>query len=200
MDRDGQFVAEWTQVIGKLTDGMPFGIYLATHEGRVWHSGMFDNDHPLTESEWLWNLGGRSGDSRGWSQAEHCTGSSLLEAAAMQVKDYFAGRQLTFDLPLSLRGTPFQVNVWQKLQRVPFGTTCTYGDLAIQINHPKAARAVGGANRQNNLPVLLPCHRITAAGGKLGGFGGRPRLKVRLLAHEAEVLRRRDIAQTSLTA
>jgi O-6-methylguanine DNA methyltransferase len=86
------------------------------------------------------------------------------------------------------------VRVWQQLREIPFGSTCTYGELAATIGHPSAFRAVGGANGHNWLPIFVPCHRVLAVGGKLGGFTGGIGLKKRLLAHEAAVLGSRAAA------
>jgi methylated-DNA-[protein]-cysteine S-methyltransferase len=115
----------------------------------------------------------------------------LLDAAVAQVEDYMAGYQVEFDLPLEFEGTPFQTDVWKALTRVPFGETATYGDIAAAIGRPAAVRAVGQANGCNHLPLIVPCHRIVAAGGKLGGYTGGVRLKKALLAHETAILARR---------
>jgi O-6-methylguanine DNA methyltransferase len=114
----------------------------------------------------------------------------------MQVEDYMAGRQLTFDLPLEYQGTPFQTSVWKALTRIPFGETRTYREVAEMVGNRGAMRAVGQANRRNNLPLIVPCHRVTAAGGKLGGFAGGTEggayLKQALLDHETAILARRN--------
>jgi methylated-DNA-[protein]-cysteine S-methyltransferase len=107
---------------------------------------------------------------------------------ARVLRDYAAGRGLPADaaeIPLDLsRGTAFQQNVWKAMLAIPFGQTRTYGQIAAAVGKPGAARAVGGACHANPLPVLVPCHRVVAAGGKLGGFGGGLELKKRLLALE----------------
>jgi len=112
----------------------------------------------------------------------------VLDAAVAQLADYFAGRRRDFDLPLAPQGTAFQQRVWQALQRIPYGATWTYGELAAAVNsHP---RAVGGACGANPLPIVVPCHRVTAGGGKPGGFSGGAGLatKHRLLALEGVTL------------
>jgi methylated-DNA-[protein]-cysteine S-methyltransferase len=109
----------------------------------------------------------------------------------MQMEDYMAGRQVEFDLPLEFRGTPFQTQVWRALTKIPFGETCSYADVAEMIGKPAAMRAVGQANGRNNLPLVVPCHRVIAAGGGIGGFGGGISLKKALLNHETKVLARR---------
>ncbi len=165
-------------------------MYLAEHEGKLWHASMHDDEHPHTEDEFVWRLGKRLD----WKRVGTRAGSDTLSVAAAQVSDYFAGRRVSFDVPLSLRGTPFQVRVWEKLMEIPFGVTRSYGEIAELIKHPAACRAVGSANGRNNLPVFVPCHRVLAAGGKLGGFTGGIGLKKRLLEHEASVLDKRRAA------
>jgi len=89
-----------------------------------------------------------------------------------QLAEYFAGGRREFDLPLAPEGTPFQVEVWQALRRIPYGRTVSYRDLAEMVGRPNAMRAVGGANGANRMPIVIPCHRVIAADGGLGGFGG----------------------------
>jgi methylated-DNA-[protein]-cysteine S-methyltransferase len=89
-----------------------------------------------------------------------------------QLEEYFEGRRTSFDLPLDLAGTGFQRAVWAELLRVPFGRTISYRDLSIRIGNVKAIRAVGHANGQNPLPILVPCHRVIGADGSLTGYGG----------------------------
>ena len=110
--------------------------------------------------------------------------SSLLERAQVQLTDYFAGRRQTFDLQLAPRGTEFQCQVWQQLQRIPFGEVCSYGQLAKAIGRPKAVRAVGAANGRNPIPIIIPCHRVIGANGQLTGFSGGLSAKAYLLQHE----------------
>jgi len=102
-----------------------------------------------------------------------------------ELREYFAGRRRAFTFPIRPHGSPFQQRVWQALRRIPFGATRTYGEVAGEIGQPRAARAVGMANHRNPIPVVIPCHRVVAAGGKLGGYGGGLALKQRLLALEA---------------
>ena len=109
--------------------------------------------------------------------------SSLLSELARQLEDYFQGKRTCFDLPLSLRGTPFQLSVWQALREIPHGEVVTYGELARRIGRPRAARAVGGAVGANPVPIVIPCHRVVAARG-LGGYGPGRHWKERLLRLE----------------
>ena len=182
-------MATWTKIEGNLEDGEPLGMFVAEQDGQIWKAALCDHEHPLSEDEFVGRL-----DGRGWRQSEEYTGSSLLEAAIMQIRDYFAGNQLTFDLPLALRGTPFQLRVWEELQRIPFGKTCSYGEIAERLERSGGMRAVGGANGKNRFPLIIPCHRVVAAGGRLGGYTGGIGLKARLLAHEVAVMRRRQSA------
>lgn len=104
-----------------------------------------------------------------------------LAAAADQLGEYFAGTRRTFDLPLDLRGTDFQVEAWRALADVPYGETRSYAEQAEAIGRPGAFRAVGAANGRNPIPVILPCHRIVGADGSLTGFAGGLGTKRRLL-------------------
>jgi methylated-DNA-[protein]-cysteine S-methyltransferase len=96
----------------------------------------------------------------------------VLADAAKQLREYFAGRRREFDLDLAPVGTPFQLRVWQCLRQIPYGETISYAELAKWSGNPKAARAVGSANGRNPLSIVVPCHRVIAADGTLGGFGG----------------------------
>jgi methylated-DNA-[protein]-cysteine S-methyltransferase len=110
----------------------------------------------------------------------------VLDEAARQLRDWFAGARTTFDLPLDLGGaTAFQRRAWLALAAIPYATTRSYGEQARVIGAPRAARAVGAANGRNPLPVVLPCHRLVGADGALTGFGGGLDVKRALLAHEA---------------
>jgi methylated-DNA-[protein]-cysteine S-methyltransferase len=102
-----------------------------------------------------------------------------------QLDDYFAGRLDRFDVPLAPKGTEFQETVWQALTEIPFGETWSYGELARRIGKPKASRAVGAANGVNPIPIIIPCHRVIGASGKLTGFGGGLLTKQYLLDLEA---------------
>ena len=102
---------------------------------------------------------------------------------AVQLGAYFAGGLTEFDLPLRLAGTPFRRSVWAELQRIPYGETRTYGELAERLGKPGASRAVGLANGKNPVSIIVPCHRVIGASGSLTGCGGLDR-KRRLLAFE----------------
>lgn len=109
----------------------------------------------------------------------------LLEEAARQLEEYFAGQRQEFSLPLAPRGTEFQLRVWQALLRIPYGETRSYGELAAMVGNPKACRAVGGANHRNPLSILIPCHRVVGTGGRLTGYAGGLAVKEFLLKLEA---------------
>ena len=180
-------MTHWSVIEGRLAGGEDLRVYIAAREGRICHVAMDAAGHPCSEDDFLWRIGGARTASR-WPVG---SGSGLLDAAALQIEDYIAGRQVEFDLPVQLSGTAFQVNVWRALSRIPFGETRTYGDIAEMIEKPGAMRAVGQANGRNNLPLIVPCHRVIAAGGKIGGFTGGLGLKKALLAHETAVLAKR---------
>jgi methylated-DNA-[protein]-cysteine S-methyltransferase len=110
---------------------------------------------------------------------------ALLVGACEALEEYFAGRRTTFeDVKLAPRGTEFQQQVWQALSRIPFGRTVTYASIASRIGRPRAVRAVGLANGQNPLPIIVPCHRVIGSNGALTGFGGGLPTKKWLLEFE----------------
>ena len=108
----------------------------------------------------------------------------LLCEARAQLLAYFDGRLKAFDLPLAPRGTEFRQRVWQALREIPYGTTATYGQIAARIGSPKASRAVGQANHDNPIAILIPCHRVIGADGALTGYAGGLDIKARLLQLE----------------
>jgi methylated-DNA-[protein]-cysteine S-methyltransferase len=108
----------------------------------------------------------------------------VLAAAADQLDAYFAGEREEFDLPLAPAGTAFQRTVWAELERIPYGDTISYGELARRVGNPNASRAVGLANGRNPLPIVVPCHRVIGADGTLTGYGGGVERKQWLLEHE----------------
>jgi O-6-methylguanine DNA methyltransferase len=109
----------------------------------------------------------------------------VLVQAAGQLDEYFTARRRAFQLPLDLRGTPFQQKVWSALLEIPYGETRSYAELARSIGEPKAFRAVGAANGANPIAIMVPCHRVISSGGGIGGYGGGVPLKKRLLALES---------------
>jgi methylated-DNA-[protein]-cysteine S-methyltransferase len=108
----------------------------------------------------------------------------LLMEAARQLQAYFAGQLREFQLPLDMQGTDFQKRVWGQVGAIPYGETRSYGQIATAIGSPRAVRAVGAANGANPVPIVVPCHRVIGANGKLVGYGGGLAMKKRLLELE----------------
>ena len=111
-------------------------------------------------------------------------GDALLHEACAQLSAYFAGNRRAFDLPLDLRGTAFQRQVWSAVSAIPYSKTQSYQQIARVIERPAAVRAVGAANGANPLPIIIPCHRVIGANGSLTGYGGGLEMKQRLLTLE----------------
>lgn len=108
----------------------------------------------------------------------------LLLEAKRQLEEYFAGLRAGFSLPLNPQGTAFQKKVWQQLEAIPYGQTRTYGQIAAAVGQPTASRAVGGANHNNPIAIVIPCHRVIGANGKLTGYAGGLDIKEKLLRLE----------------
>ncbi len=145
-------------------------VTIAAHHGAV-TAVLFDaHRHPLADER----IGVAGSDP-------------VLAEARVQLEQYFAGERQFFDLPLSPQGTPFQQRVWALLRGIPYGTTRSYGSLALELGDIQLARAVGAANGRNPISIVVPCHRVIGANGKLVGFGGGIPRKQHLLAMEARV-------------
>ncbi|WP_446744137.1 methylated-DNA--[protein]-cysteine S-methyltransferase [Silvibacterium acidisoli] len=112
-------------------------------------------------------------------------GHRILAKAEKQLQEYFAGTREEFSIPLDMRGTAFQKNVWEALLGIPFGETRSYGQLASQLGSPTASRAVGAANGRNPVSIIVPCHRVIGSTGKLTGFAGGLDTKETLLTLES---------------
>lgn len=136
--------------------------------GPAWAS--VDNTGAMTE----FNFGAGDGDGND-------------PVVALQIEEFFAGKRQTFDLPLAPQGTAFQKRVWAELLNIPFGETISYGELARRIGNPNASRAVGSANGANPISLVVPCHRVIGANGKLTGYGGGLDLKEKLLTWERAI-------------
>ncbi|MCL2592719.1 MAG: methylated-DNA--[protein]-cysteine S-methyltransferase [Defluviitaleaceae bacterium] len=108
----------------------------------------------------------------------------ILTKTMKQLDEYFEGKRKNFDLELNNIGTDFRKKTWDALMKIPYGETINYKELAIMIGNEKAARAVGGANHHNNISIIVPCHRVIGASGKLVGYGGEVWRKEWLLEHE----------------
>jgi methylated-DNA-[protein]-cysteine S-methyltransferase len=139
--------------------------------------GLVGSDSGLSRVQW---------SARSSAASESC---AVLDDAAEQLAAYFAGDLVDFDLPLDLAGTDFQRSCWLALATIPYGQTVSYGEQARRLGlGPERARAVGAANGQNPLPLVLPCHRVIGADGSLTGFGGGLHVKRFLLEHEGALL------------
>lgn len=108
----------------------------------------------------------------------------LLEETKKQLKEYFEGNRKEFTVPLNPKGTKFMKEVWTALQEIPYGEVKTYGEIAKKVGNPKAARAVGMANHRNPIPIIIPCHRVIGANGKLVGYALGMEMKKALLELE----------------
>ncbi|MFZ5954504.1 MAG: methylated-DNA--[protein]-cysteine S-methyltransferase [Candidatus Dependentiae bacterium] len=111
----------------------------------------------------------------------------ILAHASRELTEYFENKRTTFTVPLDIQGTPFQQKVWQSLLEIPYGKTISYKQLAAMVGNPKASRAVGSANGKNPLWIIIPCHRVIAANGTLGGYAGGLAAKKHLLDLEQKV-------------
>ncbi|MDX1921809.1 MAG: methylated-DNA--[protein]-cysteine S-methyltransferase [Alphaproteobacteria bacterium] len=111
---------------------------------------------------------------------------AVLNKTKQQLEKYFKGKLTSFDVPLEVKGTPFQKKVWKALSKIPYGKTASYKDIAMMVGNPKACRAVGTANGKNPLCVLVPCHRVISNDGSIGGYTGGLSKKRYLLSLEAE--------------
>ena len=122
------------------------------------------------------HLPGRHPKTTGWQRDD-----ATLAEARRQFEEYFAGERTTFDLPLRPAGAPFQLRVWEALLQIPYGETASYGEIAREIGHPGAARAVGAANGRNPIAIIVPCHRVIGSNGSLTGYAGGLECKRALL-------------------
>lgn len=138
------------------------------------------------DDEGLSMIGFPEGKMRREPEPDWIPDEARFEEVVRQLDEYFAGRRRSFDLPLHLTGTDFQVQVLEELRRIPYGETTSYGAIAKRIGRPGAMRAVGAANGRNPIPIVIPCHRVIGSGGKLTGFGGGLDTKAALLRLEAE--------------
>ncbi len=138
------------------------------------------------DEEGLSLVGFPEGAMRHEPEPEWIFNEKPFAAAREQLTAYFAGELKAFDLDLKPTGTEFQLQVLDELQKIPYGTTCSYSDIANRIGRPKAVRAVGAANGRNPIPIIIPCHRVIGASGDLTGFGGGLPTKEALLRLELE--------------
>ena len=128
-----------------------------------------------------------AGQRVAWEESE-----SRARDVRAQLREYFSGKRRNFDLGLDLRGTDFQKRCWNQLLRIPYGETCSYAEIARAVGSPKSFRAVGQANHYNPIAIIVPCHRVLAAGCYLGGYGGGLPVKAWLLRLEGAAFRERE--------
>lgn len=138
------------------------------------------------DAEALSTVGFPQGAMRRDPESDWIYNEAPFKDVSRQLLEYFDGTRKSFDVPLALSGTEFQVSVLEALQAIPYGETTSYGAIAKQIGRPKAVRAVGAANGRNPIPIIVPCHRVIGSGGDLTGFGGGLDTKAELLRLEAE--------------
>jgi methylated-DNA-[protein]-cysteine S-methyltransferase len=162
----------------------PIGPLLIAGDGEVVHSISFPKDGKPVQPQ------------PGWITSHRGTVGETMR----QLHEYFAGRRREFDLPLAPQGTVFQKAVWRALREIPYGTAISYGELARRVGNPRASRAVGSANGANPLPIVIPCHRVIAADGSLGGFGAGLPTKQALLGLESAALASKRLVRDGAVA
>lgn len=127
-----------------------------------------------------------SRSSAGKALSSHSSLEAVFAQRALtEISEFLSGRRREFTVPLDLQGTPFQLQVWKALLRIPYGETRSYGEIARAVGRPQAARAVGMANHSNPVAIVVPCHRVVASDGSLGGYAGGLEMKSQLLRLEA---------------
>ena len=148
-----------------------FWTTMKTPVGELFIAG---RDGKLTDV--LFRRPGKGFPGPGWERAD-----KPFAEVKKQLGEYFRGERTQFELKLAPEGTPFQLAAWRQLRRIPYGRTISYGEQARRIGNPKAARAVGAANGENPISIIVPCHRVIGANGRLTGFGGGLGKKKKLL-------------------
>ena len=162
------------------------GLHSTTHVTPVGELMLVASDRGLRAVTWPSDHGRIRLTGRPRRNPEH----PWLQTAIRQLDEYFAGTRISFDVPLDVEGTRFQLAAWRALSAITFGTTVSYGHQARQLGIPTAARALGAANRANPVCVIVPCHRVIGADGSLTGFAGGLERKRFLIDHEVAVLAR----------
>jgi len=122
------------------------------------------------------------------SKTDNKSGNEITQHAVIQLKEYFEGKRSSFEIPLRPAGSQFEQKVWSELQRIPFGSTTTYGNIARKLGDVNSVRAVGRANGRNPIPVIIPCHRVVGSDNSLTGYSGGLERKEWLLSHEGVLL------------
>lgn len=159
----------------RTTVTTPIGELLIAASGRGLSGIWFEGGWPKT------NLPGPSHDE---------AALAIIQCVRAELDAYFDGKLRAFSVPCDFRGTEFQKGVWSALQDIPFGEVVSYAQIADRVGRPKAVRAVGAANGQNPIPIVIPCHRVIGSDGSLTGFGGGIERKRWLLEHEGALTRR----------
>jgi len=130
--------------------------------------------------------------------------NSHLQIAEKELREYFEGLRQQFSVPLDIKGTPFEMNVWQELLKIPYGQLVSYETIAKRINHPHAMRAVGNANNHNHIAIIIPCHRVIGKNGNLVGYGGGMKTKKFLItlegAAEADLFDEKPSSQITISS
>jgi len=143
--------------------------FYQTEIGQVWFE---DNGRAITKLTF---------DNKKVPEDAKIKETDLIKEAFRQLNEYFSGSRREFDIPLEIEGTPFQKSVWDALKAIPYGETRTYREIAEKIGNPRACRAVGMANNRNPVAIIIPCHRVIGANGKLAGYAGGLDIKEKLL-------------------
>jgi len=150
----------------------PIGVLRVTASDR----GVTNIDRVAMKS----NRVARQSSQRGTSAAQR-----QADRAVRELREYFAGKRTRFTVPVQLEGTPFQEQAWATMRKIPYGRTMSYAEQATAMRAPRAVRAVGSANGANPVPIIVPCHRVVASNGGLGGYALGLAMKRWLLAHES---------------
>ncbi len=155
----------------------PFGrIFLASSDNGLVQIGLAAREKFLSEVQ------------KKYPESDLVEDDSKNHAVVDQLSEYFRGKRMTFSVPIRFDGTDFQNKVWHALTEIPYGQTVTYKEVAEKIGNPKAVRAVGNANNRNPIAIVVPCHRVIGADGKLVGYGGGLEMKEKLLKLEGAIL------------
>lgn len=133
------------------------------------------------EDGYITNISFENEDGQEYTKEAKEIETDLIKEAIKQIRSYLGGDLKILDFPIKMKGTEFQKSVWSELMKVPYGETATYKEIAKKVGNEKASRAVGNANNKNNLPIIIPCHRIIGTNGKLVGFAGGLNIKEMLL-------------------
>jgi methylated-DNA-[protein]-cysteine S-methyltransferase len=158
----------------------------------VWYTTMPSPFGPLclaANAQGLIRVDFQQGERPILPEANWQEGGGPITDAKQQLEEYFQGQRQDFHVLLAPQGTPFQQRVWQELQRIPYGSTITYLELAQRLGNPRAVRAVGHANARNPIAIMIPCHRVIGRDGRLHGYASGLDFKRRLLLHEGAPLR-----------